>query len=191
MEVLELDEPVETLEPLLFCINPMLEQIILRAQLHAVALAAISITLWLQQECDRTLGEEEQTAAAISTPIAISKSAPNSADQPLYPKIALRSAAPRHPRKELPLVESTGKPRMPTKTAPLPTPIRSKSAPSSNPLPALAQADPGKQIAFVRTIRPAVCTIDRPLLLKMLKLDLEAHPPSGAVVRILAHSRAW
>ena len=60
-EVLELEEPVETLEPLLFCVNPMLEQILLRAQQHALALAAVTITLWLQKPADRTLGEEARS----------------------------------------------------------------------------------------------------------------------------------
>jgi protein ImuB len=37
---------------------------------------------------------------------------------------------------------------------------------------------------FTRAIRPAIPTVDRALLLKMLQLDLEAHPAPGAVVRV-------
>jgi protein ImuB len=37
---------------------------------------------------------------------------------------------------------------------------------------------------FSRTVRPAVATVDRALLLKMLQLDLEAHPAPGAVILV-------
>ncbi len=37
---------------------------------------------------------------------------------------------------------------------------------------------------FSRTVRPAVATVDRALLMKMLQLDLEAHPAPGAVVKL-------
>ena len=37
---------------------------------------------------------------------------------------------------------------------------------------------------FTRTIRPAIPAVDRPLLLKMLQLDLESNPPPGAIVRL-------
>jgi protein ImuB len=102
-EALDFDDPIETLEPLLFCINPMLEQLLLRAQSRTLALAAVTITLTLYRPADRALGES--------------------------PEIA-----------------------------------------------------PGE--IFTRTIRPAMPTVDRPLLLKMLQLDLESNPPSGAIVRL-------
>ena len=103
LEALDFDEPLETLEPLLFCLNPMLEQLILRAHARALSLAAVTLTLTLHQPADRSLHET------------------------------------------------------PTSTA-------------------------GRQ--FLRIIRPAVPTSNRPLLLKMLQLDLEAHPCPGAITRL-------
>jgi protein ImuB len=42
----------------------------------------------------------------------------------------------------------------------------------------------GEGKEFSRTVRPAVATVDRALLMKMLQLDLEAHPAPGAVARV-------
>ncbi len=102
-EALDFDDPIETLEPLLFCINPMLEQLLLRAQSRTLALAAITITLTLYRPSDRSLSE--------------------------------------------------------------------------TPGPLTGQL-------FTRTIRPAIPSADRPLLLKMLQLDLESNPAPGAIIRL-------
>ncbi len=99
-ETLTLDEPVETLEPLLFLLNPMLEQLLLRAQERALALAAITVDLLIEIPADRELDKQQPSLQAQS---------------------------------------------------------------------------------FTRTIRPAVPTLNRPLLLKMLQLDLEAHPAPGSI----------
>ena len=108
-ETLTLEEPVETLEPLLFLLNPMLEQLLLRAQERALALAAITVDLLLEIPADRELDRQQ----------------------------------------------------------------------------AAQQAQ-----CFTRTIRPAVPTLNRPLLLKMLQLDLEAHPAPGSIrsVKLSAES---
>ena len=103
-ESLELEEPVETLEPLLFLLNPMLEQLLLRARERALALAAVTVLFTIEVPTDRELGSASN---AVS-------------DKPAAP-------------------------------------------------------------TYARTIRPAVPTLNRPLLLKMLQLDLEAHPSSGSV----------
>ncbi len=39
--------------------------------------------------------------------------------------------------------------------------------------------------AHVRTVRPALPTNDRPLWIKLLHLDLEAHPPQAAIVAVI------
>ena len=43
---------------------------------------------------------------------------------------------------------------------------------------------------FSRTVRPAIATVDRALLMKMLQLDLEAHPAPGAAVRVRVAAEA-
>ncbi len=106
-ETLELEDPVETLEPLLFLLNPMLEQLMFRAHQRAFALAAVTVLFTIEAPADRELGSVMNPAG--------------------------------------------DKPQAPT---------------------------------YTRTIRPAVPTLNRPLLLKMLQLDLEANPSSGSVRHI-------
>ncbi len=107
-ETMEFDDPVESLEPLLFCVNIMLEQLILRAQGRSHALAHVTVSLLLQGSGDRVLNKSD----------------------------------------------SSGRP-----------------------------IDAGP-LSFERSVRPAIPTQNRPLLLKMLQLDLEAHPAPGAVMRL-------
>jgi len=47
-ECMELESPVEVLDALLFVANLMLEQLILRATAHVLALAAVTVTLMLE-----------------------------------------------------------------------------------------------------------------------------------------------
>lgn len=89
-ERMELDTPVELLTSLLFVIGVMLEQLILRASTHVLALAAVTICLSLENE-----------------------------------------------------------------------------------------------VKHARTVRPAVPSNDRQLWLKLIHLDLEAHPPQAAVVSLI------
>jgi protein ImuB len=117
-EMLEFDEPIETLEPLLFVLHQMLEQLELRAQSRALALASVTVSLTIEQAVDRVLGEENAVAGS--------------------------SAALRNDKQN-------------------------------------GRNDEGE---FARTVRPAVPTLNRKLLLKMLQLDLEAHPAPGAVTRV-------
>jgi protein ImuB len=53
-EHMELDSPVELLTSLLFMIGTMLEQLILRASAHALALASVAITLELENKANYT-----------------------------------------------------------------------------------------------------------------------------------------
>jgi protein ImuB len=87
VERMELDTPIELLDALMFVVNVMLEQIILRAAARVLALASVSITLTLEGG-----------------------------------------------------------------------------------------------IIYTRTVRPALPSNDRPLWLKLLHLDLESHPPQGAIM---------
>lgn len=122
-EVLDLEEPVETLEPLLFLLNTMLEQLILRAQGRALALASVTVELGIEEPADRNLGED------------------------------LMAVEPASQKRDL------GQPIL------------------VNPM-------------HLRTVRPAVPVLDRALLLKMLQLDLEAHPSPGAVIRVRLSAEA-
>jgi protein ImuB len=92
-ESVELEAPVEQLEALLFGLNVMLEQLILRAKARALALTSVTLTLAL---------------------------------------------------------------------------------------------DGGR--SHTRTVRPALPATDKPLWLKLLQLDLEAHPPQAAVLAVSLHA---
>jgi protein ImuB len=89
-ERMELDTPVEELERLLFVVNVMLEQLIVRVTTRVLALASVTITLSLEGN-----------------------------------------------------------------------------------------------VVHTRTVRPALPTNDRPLWLKLLQLDLEAHPPQATIVAVI------
>jgi protein ImuB len=92
-ERMELDAPVELLDPLLFIVNMMMDQLILRAQARILALASLTITLTLD-------------------------------------------GGPLH----------------------------------------------------TRTVRPALPTTDKQLWIKLLHLDLQAHPPSASILAIALHA---
>jgi protein ImuB len=121
-EVRELEEPVETLEPLLFLIQEMLELLLKRVVGRALALASVTISFGLEVVRDRILGVDGLVAQSQKR-----------------------------------AVES-----------------------SDNDVPE----------EFSRTVRPAVATVDRHLLMKMLQLDLEANPAPGAVVRVRVAAEA-
>ena len=192
-EVMEFDDPLETLEPLLFCINPMLERLIVRAQSHASALAAVTISLWLYQNADRELEEmdtpkQEALSLQLPTLIAPATVGPLSAAAPAsYRGSAMRTTAPRHPRKELPLVESNdsnlhfARPVALLLSAPVTSIFREAPPPV---WPTLPRPESSGEQCLVRTVRPAVPTLNRPLLLKLLQLDLESQLPAGAVMRV-------
>jgi protein ImuB len=95
VERMELDSPVEVLDALLFAVNLMLEQLIVRASARALALASVTITLVLE-----------------------------------------------------------------------------------------------KGATHARTVRPALPTNDRLLWLKLIHLDLDAHPPQAAIVAVTIEAEA-
>ncbi len=69
-------------------------------------------------------------------------------------------------------------------------PMRGSNPTSGMKPPEMGHPDCAGSEAFSRTVRPAVSTVDRTLLMKMLQLDLEAHPAPGAVVRVKVAAEA-
>ena len=240
-ETLEFDEPVEMLDPLLFCMNVMLERLVSRALERALALASVTVSMWMERCGDRVVGEdialvvekgvqlEERSKAPTSKPTveprlehgasgatgtfearlglasadaAVRKAWHRAAltgerlavrDEPPVRGEALRerlgigdgqamrrkAAALHLVREDKPAPIAAGKPVAEA----LPEQGRENR---SEPVTALAEkvASMLWGQAFERTIRPAVPVTDRSLLLKMLQLDLEAHPAPGAVIRL-------
>lgn len=128
-EVVQLEEPVDSLEPLMFLMDSMLKLLLGRVMDRALALASVTISFELEVPGDRMLGEDEGKGK----------------------------------REE-------GKGATSSKTGVLRFAQVSEMS--------------GKLNLFSRTIRPAIPTIDRALLLKMLELDLQAHPAPGAVMQV-------
>ncbi len=107
-ECMEFEDALETLDQVLFCLNPMLEGVIARAGDRALAVASVELSLVLERSVDRVEGMIVDTAEEV----------------------------------------------------------------------------------LVRRVQPAVATLNRALLLKLLQLELEAHPVPGAIVRIALRAEA-
>jgi protein ImuB len=132
-ELMELEEPVDTLEPLLFLIDSMLALLLKRVVGRALALASVTVSFLLQVSADRLLGMDEEREQGRETALANAN------------KAVLRCTQG----------DETG-----------------------------GLENGAGMEGFSRTVRPAVATVDPTLLMKMLQLDLEAHPAPGAVVRV-------
>ena len=104
----EFDDALETLDQVLFCLNPMLEGLLARAGERALAVATLDVLMTLQICADRVEGDLEERPPEV----------------------------------------------------------------------------------FQRRVQPAVATLDRALLLKLIQLDLEAHPVPGAIVRVELRAEA-
>ena len=102
------DDAIDTVEQVLFTVNPMLDHLFKLLREHALAVAAVTLTFELESCGDRTLEGHRE----------------GDTQEPLPEK-------------------------------------------------------------FARTIRPAIPVLDRALLLKMIQLDLEAHPAPLPIVRIV------
>ena len=233
-ETLEFEEPVETLEPLLFCMNVMLERLAAKAEEHALALASVRVSLWMERCADRVVGveevDEEHPDAApeckqlqvTKTPVeevrAVGKQSfearlgmasadaavrkawhraallgdrPVLEDAPPVRGEALRERlgigdgqAMRRQAAGLRLVQSDEAAAEKTVSAVRPNAVEIQDEVAAKPRLSskLEPEEWGK--AHERMVQPAIPTLDRRLLLKMLQLDLEAHPAPGAVVRL-------
>ena len=244
-ETLEFDDPVETLEPLLFCMNVMLEHLVARAFERALALASVTVLLWLEPCADRVVEEDLTASAPQSRPVecqpqtrfevgeldverpqspptglearlgmasadaAVRKAWHRAAlmgervpvrDEPPVRGEALRerlgigdgqamrrkAAALHLVREDIPPAAlATDLPHLelvalkPAIAAATSLQVEVSVAQRVEPTDASRWGEP-----FERTIHPAVPLLDRTLLLKMLQLDLEAHPAPRAVVRL-------
>ena len=239
-ETLEFDEPVETLDPLLFCMNVMLERLLARALERSLALASVTVSLWMERCADRVVDrvlEQEEPVAQEAIPSKRSLQQPLSqpahnlrreqkpaATSTLEARLGMASADAAV-RKAWHRAALTGR-RLVVEDVP---PVRGealrerlgigdgqamrrkaaalhlvredvspafevpriiKAAPE--PVASLQTDEPHRDKdettqwgqPFERTIHPAVPLVDRRLLLKMLQLDLEAHPAPGAIVRL-------
>ena len=229
-ETLEFEEPVDTLEPLLFCTNVMLERLAARAEERALALASVKVAMWMERSGDRVVGEDEivevqlEPTPRIEQPRVAPAEKVEASRQGFEARLGMASAdaavrkawhraallGARVPVEDTPPVRGEAlRERLgigdgqamrrkaaglqlvrgdDDATAKVVAPVRQSAVAVREDAP-MMHVDPDVEAskwgkAFERVVQPAVPTLDRRLLLKMLQLDLEANPAPGAVVRL-------
>src|SRR3974377_579292 len=185
-EAIELESAVETLEPLSFLLNRLLDQ--LCARLEARALAVQELTLRLQLE-PRVADEQTTTLEELSSALtAVPQLSSPGAD-----RVVRRFSAAENPRpNELepgfnPATPGTMRAQLPRTRFNTVFSLRTPSA-----------VGPSEQVrrsnvnVYTRTLRLPVAMRDPKVFLKLLQLDLAAHPPGAPVCKLwlLCGSRA-
>ncbi len=233
-ETLEFEEPVETLEPLLFCMNVMLERMAGKAEEHALALASVKVSLWMERGSDRVVGEEdiaEERPAVMAQreqPVVMESRAEEAVgvgEHGFEARLGMASAdaavrkawhraallGKRPPLDDAPPVRGEAlRERLgigdgqamrrkaaglrlvrgdEASAAEMFVPAKQSIVKVQDDVPARPRTNPKLEAGkwgqvFERTVQPAVPTLDRRLLLKMLQLDLEANPAPGNVIRL-------
>jgi protein ImuB len=153
-ECMELDYAIELLDPLLFVLNRLLEQLCVRLRMHVLAASEIRVALTLGKNV-----EEENCGADRNR--GVNATNVNAA------------------------TEGRGKP----------LPYRSKTEKGNGSNDDRKGANKEDTPVHERVLRLPVPARENKFLLKLLKLDLEAHPPSAPVtgvkmVAVPARSRA-
>ncbi len=132
-EELVFDSPVRVIDSLLFAVSPMLDGMLAQARERALAIAAVTVTLFLGA---RALDPEDDGRDGAARPAG---------------KVHLL-------------------------------------APPASPAPGELSTDAPTH--YCRTIRPSLPTGNKRLLLKLLQLDLAAHPPGSSVVSVVLEAAA-
>jgi len=195
-EVIELESPVETLEPLSFLLNRLLDQ--LCARLEARALAVQELTLRLQLEPrvgdEQAITLEELTSANLTKPSSMETliecmlsegTALKPSVNMLFPQSALAAEdvnvpnSSQHRSAVSPTSQSrsdddvfVGRGASPCKASP------------NNPQAAERPTPSAKENLYTRTLRLPVAMRDPKVFLKLLQLDLSAHPPGSPVCKL-------
>lgn len=139
-ETCELEHPLESLEPLSFLLNRMLEQLCARLAARALATNEIRTTLTLDRVEDRVIGSSSHRVMTETR------------------AEAARSGISRPPDQRIA---------------------------GSSDLLARCPDDP-----ITRCIRLPVPMLDAKVFLKLLQLDLQAHPPGAPVVKVSVETKA-
>lgn len=158
-EAMELESAVETLEPLSFLLNRLLEQLCARLEARALAVQELKLCLQLEPR----VADEQTTTLEELADIHSRTSSPESPDLP--EKITTEATkSQRHFLKETPC----SKPALSEVEGCLRS--ESLSAKRSN--------------LYTRTLRLPVAMRDSKVFLKLLQLDLAAHPPGAPVCKL-------
>ena len=163
-ESIELEYPIVLLEPLAFLLNRMLEQVCARLETHALAAQELRLRLELAQDLD----PETQGLKPLSS-------------EPAHAALKGRSSTVDAGF----LLEDdavTAKGRDFTTEAKLK--VRSSTPETGILLDKDAVAAKPRYLIFSRTLRLPVPMLNSKVFLKLLQLDLQAHPPGAPIVKI-------
>jgi nucleotidyltransferase/DNA polymerase involved in DNA repair len=190
-EALELESPVETLEPLSFLLNRLLEQLCVRLEARALAVQELKLRLQLEPRVgdEQTITLEELTATQsqgttnsrsviLSGGVAASAT-PKSKD--LYP--ALKASSSGFPSVVFQPTEVEGCSPAPQSRSPLAAgSLTPQSLAAERPTPSIRPSHDSN--LYTRTLRLPVSMRDPKVFLKLLQLDLSAHPPGAPVCKL-------
>ncbi len=164
-EQFSFDAPVRQLEAILFVVSPMLDQLLAQAGTCALSLAAVTVTFTLD---GAALDSEEDGRAETI------------ADTAMRGRDVRERFGAGHRTHSESAAETAAETAANRQSATAPTLIEQDAADSSRRHPRV----------FQRTIRPTLPTGSKHLLLKLLQLDLAAHPPLSAVLAITLEAEA-
>ncbi len=182
-EHLAFDTPVDNLESLLFVLAPMLDQLIHRARTRALLLASVTLTLHLERPTDQTDYDRSDDLNSHPPPTpnhpktVISTEGAAAAERPAL-RGAPTSGVPTEPGGP-----SFASQRVGSESPPKPEENHRAGIPGFG-----AQSAPDNTNLHTRTLKPALPLDDRNLLLKLLQLDLQAHPAPAAILAITLHA---
>ena len=174
-ETMELESPVETIESLSFVLNRLLEQ--LCARLETRSLAAHELRLRLQLE-PRVADEETTTVQELARSSTRSlNTTAQEVEARTPPRAKARTSPPVEARAFRPAKD------VPLNAAFSPGPVEARTFRPAKDVILNAGFSPGSDI-FQRTLRLPVSMRDTRIFLKLLQLELAAHPPGAPVLKV-------
>ncbi len=168
------DAPVLLEAAILFVLSPMLDQLIHQARDRALAIATVTVTYTLEAESpilkddSRSNLEESRVDLHPATPARRNDSKPGGP-----------SDAGERQLRAIHLVSPSAHPPTRAKTDQTAT---GSAANTARAVPVGSK--------YQRTLRPTLPTLDKRLLLKLLQLDLAAHPPPAPVLVLVVEATA-
>ena len=181
-EHLAFDTPVDSLESLLFVLAPMLDQLIQRARTRALLLSSLTLTLHLERPTDQTDHHRSDDPDSLPPTPNHLKSVSSTESAAAAERSALRNSTTSE-KTTKPGGPSFASQKVGSEAPPKPEENHRAGIPGFE-----AQSAPDNTNLHTRTLKPALPLDDRNLLLKLLQLDLQAHPAAAAILAITLHA---
>jgi nucleotidyltransferase/DNA polymerase involved in DNA repair len=184
-EAMELESAVETLEPLSFLLNRLLEQLCARLEARALAVQELKLRLQLEPRVgdEQAITLEELTGAMETNAILSGGVAPplRATPESKSRHFAGVRASSRDPERAK-QVEGAPYPTLKTFHSGVPSVVIQPSE-AEGCLRGDSSSSPNTNL-HARTLRLPVAMRDPKIFLKLLQLDLSAHPPGAPVCKL-------